>query len=188
MISPTVSNGFGTSGTFSGYFFTFDDSTDGGTSLMSPACPDPCFVGSGASICVSGEGAEVKDDDDYSIDWGAGLGWNLSQAEGSDVKGTADLSGYTYVTVALQCNTQTTSLRAKLDFGLGLNYCAPIMCDASNQLALATDFLNECWQGGKQEALDPSMLTAVQAVQVSIYTSKGSTTPFDFCVTEISFQ
>jgi hypothetical protein len=103
-----------------------------------------------------------------------------------DAKTPVDISAYTTVTVTLACNTQTSNLRAKIDFDDSTNYCAPIMC-GSNPLDLKTSFLDECWEGGAQTELDPTLLTSVAGIQIGVYTSKGSTTPFDFCVTEISF-
>ena len=48
--------------------------------------------------------------------------------------------------------------------------------------------MEECWEGGSNSALDPHKLSAVLGVDLQIFTNKDSTTPFDFCVTELSFH
>ena len=188
VISPTVSDGYGWAGPLKGYWYTMTDNEQGGTSTITPACPDPCFESSGPSICVSGEGAEVPDEDSYGEYWGAGIGWSLNQApeggEGSELP--ADLSSYTTLTLDIECNT-TSPLRAKLSFGDDSNTCTVLAC-GRNVLAIGDYFFGECWAGGAQEALDTSLLVGVVALQIQVPTRIGEPTPFDFCVTEASFQ
>jgi hypothetical protein len=182
---PVANNGFATGDGVEGYWYTTGDFVDGGTSTISPACPDPCFAASGRSICVFGEGAEVQNGD-YSLYWGAIVGWNLNQAEDPDTTGTVNLTRYTMVTVGLSCNMDSP-LRLLLDLDNGTHYCTPIMCGTS-VLDLPGSFLNECWEGGEQTPLDRQLLRAVRGIQIQVTTTVSEPTPFDFCVTEVSFQ
>jgi hypothetical protein len=187
---PTVNNGWGVSanGSFTGYWYTFSDNADGGTSTISPICDTPCFSAAGTSVCVSGTAAQVPDELSYGTYWGVGLGWNLKQAEAPpNEPAMADLSGYSTVTIGLQVNTPSP-IRAKLDFGDATNYCVSAFANGANSLTLTTDFVGECWEGGKALPLQPSLLAAVKAIQIQVPTSMSAPTPFDFCVTQVTFQ
>jgi hypothetical protein len=130
----------------------------------------------------------VTDENGFSINWGVGLGWNLDQAlEEPNDPVPADLSAYSTVTVGLEVNTVAT-YRVRLDFGDASNYCVASVTNGSNTLDLRTDFVDECWAGGAATPLDPSLLSSVVALHIQVPTWLDTETPYDFCVTEVSFQ
>jgi hypothetical protein len=151
-----------------GYTFSYSDGKG------STACNAmTAFCGAGATAVA----------DPMGTIWGAGLGANLNQAMAtsstSPPVGTYSVtgSGIAYTIT----NLPTQGMRLIID-NSGTDYCAPLSA-ASGTVKWAS-FNSKCWDGsGTSLTAAPTAATHVQ-FQV---TAGTTTSPFNFCVSAVSF-
>jgi hypothetical protein len=180
--SFTVMNSYSMGDGFKGYWYTYKDAAG---STITPDCSGPaapCFAGA-SSICVSGSAAQVVMMM-YAKYWGAGVGWNLNQAVAAPNPAMgASLAGKTAVTVDLDMKT-TAPLRLKLKIaGEPSDYCTTVAA-GSNTVPFSM-FTKECWSPGGVALPAGAM---VEALQLQVPSNDKAATPFDFCVTNVSFK
>jgi hypothetical protein len=155
-----------TSGTYSGYDFSFSDGK-GSTICLSAS-----------SLCAAGTTA-AQDPPTYSV-WGAGFGFNLSPDTTATTTVEVQLAG-AGVSVAL--SSLPTGAEARVQVTVGTtDYCAK-MTTATQTLAW-TSFNTKCWDN-TGTALTAAPKTGKIQFQASSGTAAGT---FDFCVTSLSFQ
>jgi len=151
-----------------GAFYTYGDED---TSTITPA-----DFSAAADICVSGTiGASSADT------WGAGVGFNLNQAEGSETKNpwnatAAGISGISFTIDTLP----TGGLVRMISESGDADYCVEITT-AGAQTVLFSETSADCWEAGGA-APDATTLTAVKW-QVAAVTAEY---PFDFCISAVS--
>jgi hypothetical protein len=184
-------NGIATPGSYyatstaHGNVWTAQD-TDGSTIRI----PNPdmlCATGTAIKIPVSDAGVA-----DYGGAWGVDLGWNLNQdrlADGaSSAQTPANLSGLTKMTIGL---SRATGLNLRVQFqvqdadsGGSSYYCANV--PATGGTIPLTGMTLNCWTSGGA-AFDPSIMQPL-TVALQVVTDTTQAYPFDFCVTDWSFQ
>lgn len=173
----TTVGGYHSSGTLKGYFWTSADSKAPGTGTSTVM---PETFESTPKICASGVAAKVPSDTAYSTHWGTLVGWNVNQGEmPPNDPSTAAITGT--ITVGVSGSKVPSGLRIKVAVG-STDYCAPLV-SGSNTIK-ASDLKKECWlTAGAAYAGEP-----VAAIAVQVTTNTMSTTPFDFCITEMSIK
>jgi hypothetical protein len=121
---------------------------------------------------------------EYSIVWGAQLGWDLNTSLPADLDGkqsvTIGLSGATGLSLSVNLNLPNT------DGGLDLPFCAPLNLNNGVGTILFTSFTTDCWQpGGKR--FDPVSMKP-QSLSIEVKASTGQDTPFNFCLTQLKIE
>jgi hypothetical protein len=175
--SRVVSNGYLTTGPWSGSGFT---ATDPGAATITPNCGGAACVPpfTGNSFCMQGTVTGRADYTGFAM-----LGWNLSQPMG----GTAatwpvpDSGG---VTVTVSSLPPSVALRVQLQ-GTDPHSGADRWCAAlSNGVLMPwSEFKTNCWQGGSpQDALTPG--TPLQQGAI-IVPGLLTDLPFDVCLIDV---
>lgn len=151
-----------------GAFYTYGD----GTSTITPES----FSAAGEEICVTGNVAATATDI-----WGAGVGFNLNQAEGSDDTNpwNATAAGITGIKFTLSALPAGGLLRLIYASG-GADYCVEVTA-AGEQTVLFSETTADCWEAGG----DPPDVTTLESVkwQVAAVTDSYA---FDFCISAVS--
>jgi hypothetical protein len=172
----TVSNGYGRGYGFQGYWETFVYEE----AVISPTCPSPCFADSGGAVCVQGTVGPS------TMAQGM-LTWNLDESvDRASGLGTVDLS-----------NTRTLTIGVQQGAGHGSSLWAGVYSDTANGTACARisagtsvlrlrDLVTNCALGIGGDRLTD--LRRVMWVSVIASSEDGTVTPFDFCITHVSFE
>lgn len=147
----------------------------------STACIDPTAACLKGSTDVAGTTSAT-----FGTNWGAGIGFNLNQAQGSTTAGAytvpSNATGITYSLSNLPSQGIRVTIGNTTSSG-GTDYCA--ILKATSGMVPWSSFNTQCWPGGSGTSLSapPTGPTHVQ-FQVE---SDTAVTPFDFCVTGVSF-
>lgn len=170
--SDIFMGGFGksTTGTWSGYGYTYKY----GTATITPGMGNSCFAG--AKLCANGS---VPADDKS----GAGLGWNIGQAVGA----TATTKVPITTPVTLKFAGVTTGMRVQLSASSAVSYCYTLT-DAEITAGTATipyaSFKTACWDAATAMAYDG--VVAIEAIQIAVPGSTaGAAKTFDFCLLDV---
>lgn len=171
--SVIFSAGFGTStaGTpkWSGYGYTYKY----GTATITPGMGNSCFAG--MKFCASGS---VPASDAS----GAGLGWNISQAQGASTMSKVPVTAPVKISFA----GFTDGMRVQLSASTTVSYCyalTPAEVAAKTATIPLASFKTECW-GTTGTAYDG--VVPIEAIQVAVPGSTaGAAKTFDFCVLDI---
>lgn len=168
-------DGFGksTTGTWSGYAFTFPY-MGGGTINPDSSKGTGCFKG--AKMCASGTVPA-----DYNA--GAAIGWNLGQASGSMTNTPVALTGSIKVTVA----GAVAGMRVSLSPATGESFCytltaTDVTAIASGLTLPVTMFQQYCYDTTKAVAYSSA---AIKAVQIEVPGDKAGAKSFDFCLIDV---
>ncbi|MES1183068.1 MAG: hypothetical protein ABUL60_04585 [Myxococcales bacterium] len=169
--SAIFTAGFGksTTGTWSGYGYTYKY----GTATVAPGMGTACFAA--AKFCANG----TVPADDKS---GAGLGWNIAQ-----IMNASTMSKVAIATpVTIKFAGITTGMRAQLSASATVSYCYTFT-DADITAGTATiplaSFKTECW-GTTGTAYDGAV--PIEAIQIAVPGSTaGAAKTFDICVLDV---
>lgn len=169
--STIFMGGFGksTTGTWSGYAYTYKY----GTATVSPGMGTSCFAA--AKLCANGS---VPADDKS----GAGLGWNIGQAMGASTTSKVAITK----PVVLKFAGVTAGMRAQLSASATVSYCYTFadadITAGSATIALAS-FKTECW-GTTGTAYDG--VVPIEAIQIAVPGSTaGAAKTFDLCLLDV---
>ncbi|RYZ05662.1 MAG: hypothetical protein EOO73_19425 [Myxococcales bacterium] len=168
--SLIFTGGFGksTTGTWSGYGFTFVY----GAAIVTPGTGTSCFAG--AKMCASGSVPAA----DTS---GAGLGWNIGQAMGSM---TATKVAIT-TPIKLTSTGLAAGMRVQLSVSKDLAYCYTLTAAdvATGTTTIAPgSFATDCW--GTEGMVYGS--TPVESIQIVVPgATGGAAKAFDVCIVDI---
>jgi hypothetical protein len=151
-----------------GYAYSYEDGK-GSTACMTSA-----------ALC--GKGSTAVADAAGTI-WGAGIGINLNQAaattSASPAVDTTQATG-TGVQYALS-NLPPQGMRIVIDSG-GTDYCAPI--GSASGIVYWSSFNTKCWDDSGTALTGPPATATHLLFQI---TADAASTPFDVCVTGVSF-
>ena len=165
--STIFTGGYGqsTTGMWKGYGFTFKY----GTATITPGTGNGCFEAK--KFCASGS---VPASDSA----GAGLGWNLNQAQGT--------SSTTAVAVKTPVTIKVAGLpagsRVQLSASATVQYCYTLAAAMTTATIPLASFKTECW-GTEGVAYDG--VTPIEAIQVVIPGAAAAAKTFDFCVLDV---
>jgi hypothetical protein len=165
--SLIFTNGYGQAktGMWKGYGFTFKY----GTATITPGSGTGCFEA--AKFCASGTvpAADTA---------GAGLGWNLSQAQGTSTAAKVAVASAVKISFA----GLPAGSRVQLSESATVQYCYTLTTAESTSATIPlTSFKTECWgTTGVAYAGTP-----VEAIQVVVPGAAAAAKTFDFCVTDI---
>ena len=167
--STFATDGYGTSGAWSGYLFTANDAM----TTVSPACPTPCFVGAGAKLCASGS---------VGATYGsfAMIGYNVNQ----NVSGTAPAT-WTTTGTGISVNVSNpgqTPMRIKVTVGT-TDYCTDLSTAGGAQTKVWADFKTMCW--GTAGVVLPAG-SAITSVALQVPGTEAAATPYNFCVVNLA--
>ncbi len=167
--------GYCTLGSAHGYFFSYSDANDGGSSTATlPRSDTMCVTGTAAGTVCSAQSC-------YSSHWGAGIGVNLNQPKGQNTTpanfASAGSSGVTYALDAFGGQMRLVVGDSKTDYCYNLT-------SPSGTIPWSS-FNSACWGSGTPLSGPPASFTSVR-FQVVADTSYGDDTSFDFCVTKLS--
>jgi hypothetical protein len=172
------SNGLGVQGSF----FVGSDGMEGGPSTISAY-----FVG--ADICVSGTAGPVGlgpgGTPDYSRSWGAVLGLNLWQPEGTETAGdwspttpSGEVTGFSFV---MSGSVIPADVRFAVDGRE--SYCGLVSTvSGMNQTWPLGELETECWSG---MGVSPRGNEPFTTLQWLIPTNTDFAVPFEFCITDL---
>jgi expansin (peptidoglycan-binding protein) len=144
--------------------------------------------GHGSTVCIDstamcGTGTTAVADAAGTI-WGAGIGANLNQAQGTAASPNPSVNNYaatgTGIAYSLS-NLPAQGMRIVIDNG-GTDYCVPIAA-ASGTVGWAS-FNTKCWDNSG------TFLSGAPATATHILfqvTADAASTPFNFCVTHVAF-
>jgi len=169
--STIFMGGFGksTTGTWSGYGYTYKY----GTATVTPGMGTSCFAL--AKMCANGS---VPADDKS----GAGLGWNIAQAMGASTMAKAAIT----TPVTLKFAGVTAGMRVQLSASATVSYCYTITAAEATAGAATIpleSFKTECW-GTTGIAYDG--VVPIEAIQVAVPGSTaGAAQTFDLCLLDI---
>jgi hypothetical protein len=176
--SIVLDGGYYANGAFKGYLYT----AAGDKSTITPPCgTGSCF---GANACVSGSVPKVSSATAYSAEWGALVGWNISQEKvPPNPIGTTVLDGKTInVALAVGASPLPAGMRVKVAVA-GVDYCAAL--SGATASVPASSLKKECWTPGGSGLPAGALVDAI-AIQV---TSDGSANKtFDFCIAALSID
>ena len=177
----TVSNGMATSGTWSGYAYTYVGSTP---ATISPTCGSTgtCFTTAAKQLCVTGSVGP-----DPSFGASAGFGWDIGGTASSGAAGTSGSSGGAKPAIApggtgLSYNVPgiTTSMRIQVEDAAGNDYCATVPTANTGTIPWGS-FTQKCYNSPPGTAYTSS--TKITSVQIVVPTTSGSmANAFCFCV------
>jgi hypothetical protein len=163
-----------------GAFYPFGDYTGmpAGTTTVTL---DP-FEAASSTVCLSGVASAVLEED-YTRYWGGGLGLNLGDPGGMVgpqpwTRGT--VTGFSFTVTG---PTIPPNIRFGANTPDGANFCADDIPTAGTvQMAFNSLTLN-CYAAGGA-ALTPT--AALEAIQWQVVTVIDQTTPFDFCIENLT--
>ncbi len=191
-------------GDFKGVVWITDDSkgenatrTDITYSNIEIATGEMCVTGTARKVPLKENPASTSDYD-YAGVWGAEFGWNLNQVNDAD-GGTsdpmpADVSNIESVTVNFEGVTDpAVPLRVQVlvpgtDGAADQTFCTTVKVAELPQTIPLTSLVVECWAGGKKApAFDPATMQPSN-LQIQVYTDTKADHPFNFCMTELTFN
>ena len=119
---------------------------------------------------------------DYGATWGATLGFNLNQDEGSDTANSIDLAaqGVCGVTFNVSAVPPDGTLRFIFESG-GTDYCVEVTAAGTQTVAFSAAS-ESCWEAGGA-TIDG---TSVSGLKWQIATNVDASYAFDFCITELA--
>ncbi len=177
-------NGYIDNGTMCGYAWT-GMNKNAGAAIPGQSIDPPCGTATGA-VCFTGATvcatAEIPANDPPAYS-GVMIGWNVSQANGSDTAGTWNATG-TGITVTFNDGGATGVVRVLVQ-SAGTDYCA----DAAASPATFTwaQFKKECYNATPGAAFAAGSPVTAIAVQVNgSDTAAQSLT--DFCLTSVALN
>ncbi len=179
----TVMDGYGMSGTWMGYAYTFVGPATGSKATIAPAT----FMAM-TTLCASGM---ITADTTYASV--AGMGWNINQAKGTTAveppimtvatSGTGlaiSVGSVTGLTLAPGAGSQ---LRAQIKTAAG-DYCAAIPAAGTSMIPWAM-FNTKCWNTAETGAAPFTAGTAIKAVELVIPSTAAATIgPFNMCLVD----
>ena len=177
---------------YQGYCFTFADNF-GSTAYPPCGSASPCFSAQ-SGLCVMAHLAASS-----GRAWGAGIGCNLNQAQGTDSLAlNADIRGKTKITVAVYGCRVPNQLQVQLDVSnppmdssgvLGSGYfCNLVTLSAPDASGISTasipirDLRQDCWIAGGIP-IDPATML-VRTVQLQVNASSEAS-GLDFCISNL---
>lgn len=169
--SAIFNGGFGasTTGTWTGYGYTYKF----GTATVTPGMGTSCF--SGKKFCASG----TIPADDAS---GAGLGWNIAQAMGATT--TMKVAITTPVKITFAGITAATGARVQISESATTSYCYTLSAaeaTAGTATIPLASFKTKCWDTtGVAYAGTP-----IEAIQISVPGAAAAGKTFDLCVLDV---
>jgi hypothetical protein len=162
--------GFGksTTGTWSGYGYTYKY----GTATVTPGMGTSCFAG--AKMCANGSvpAADTA---------GAGLGWNIAQMMGASTMAKVAIA----TPVVLKFAGVTAGMRVQLSASATVSYCYTLTAaeaTAGTATIPLASFKTECW-GTTGIAYDG--VVPIEAIQVAVPGGAAAAQTFDLCVLDI---
>lgn len=176
----TVMDGYGTSGTWMGYAYTFTGPATGSKGTIAPAN----FMGM-TSVCAMGM---ITADPMYlSV---AGLGWNINQAKGTTAAEPPIMTVATSGT-GLEVNVTVTGLTLAAGSGSPLraqikasaDYCAPIAASGVSKIPWSM-FNTKCWNTAETGAMAFAAGTAIKAVELIVPSTTTAVGPFNICLVD----
>jgi hypothetical protein len=173
-----LDGGFYESGAFKGYLYT----AAGDKSTVTPGCgTGTCF---GTSACASGTVPKVSSATAFSAEWGALVGWNVSQEKmpPNPINAIA-LDGKTInVTLAAGSVPLPSGMRVKVAIG-GVDYCT-VLSGGTASVPVAS-LKKECWAPGGAGVPAGAL---IEAVAVQIVSDAAADKKFDFCISALSIE
>jgi hypothetical protein len=171
--STIATDGYGMSGTWKGYAYTFG----GSTATISPGCDTagtmPCFKMAGANLCASGTlGADTTY---HSV---AGVGWAINQEKAAP--NPVDTVAPTGTGIAVNVAGGTAGLRVSITDGT-TEWCAPLPASGMGTVPWAS-FNTKCWDGSGTAY---TAGTPIAKVQILLPSMAATALPFCICVVSI---
>ncbi|HET9956885.1 MAG TPA: hypothetical protein VFQ61_20455 [Polyangiaceae bacterium] len=173
--STIFMEGYGTSGTWMGYAYTYKY----GTATITPGSSQTQSCFPGAVLCAAGSVPATYDD-------GAGIGWSINQAKAGGTPDTVALTG----TVKVQLAGATAGMRVGLQpAGTAAEFCYELAAadvTAANGTGLSlpvSSFKSKCYDTATAVAYAGE---PIQAIQISIPGTKDAVRAFDVCIVSIS--
>lgn len=170
--STIFMDGYGMSGTWQGYAYTYTYGTGAAAPTFKPGSSTTMSCFPGKTVCANGS---IPASDDS----GGGLGWSIGQPKGGTAAGVA-VSGK----IKFQAKGVVVGMRLGLTPG---DYCYTLTADdvtAINGTGLTIDaskFATKCW-GTTGTAFAGGM---VEGVQIAIPGSAAAAKTFDYCIIAI---
>lgn len=163
----TAGYGQSTTGMWKGYGFTFKY----GTATITPGSGTGCFEAK--KFCASGSvpAADTA---------GAGLGWNLGQAQGA----TATTAVPIKTAVTISFAGLPAGSRVQLSASATVQYCYTLAATETTSATIPyASFKKDCWDTATAVAYDG--VTPIEAIQVVVPGAMAAAKTFDFCVTDV---
>lgn len=176
----TVSNGYATGYGFQGYWYT-----EALEATLTPKCPSPCFSNSGGSLCV-----EVTPDSDGGVGLGLAV-WNLNQpakAGPGRSEDTADITSYTTLKIGVEQRAgDELQLIAAVHPNTEHDTGCALIATGMNTIVLR-DLTTRCFAPSSsygESLVDEDLQNATNLL---VQATSSSPTPYEFCITHVSFE
>jgi len=149
----------------------------------------------GKGYCANGTSAMTIDNNedgspDYSVNWGAGVGFNLCAVSETEVytigtcpNNLSNLTGFRLTIVAAEF--PASELRVTMAEE-GRNESTFINAEKVATLGQSYDYLFADAVVGYDSGADPINIPNVNALQIQVSSVTSADTPFDFCVEDIT--
>jgi len=193
-ITPNVWN-------ISGTWYTYDDNTAGDTGIPGTSTITGSVSATGKGYCAVGTSAMTIDNDgdgsvDYSVNWGAGIGFNICAFSETDVHTIAtcpnNLSTLTGFTLTIAA-TEFPASELRVTFAEGVepnvrNESTYIDAASVAELGVPYTYLFADAEVGylSDPSTAPINIPEVKALQVQVSSVTTADTPFNFCVEDIT--
>jgi hypothetical protein len=142
------------------------------------------FATSPTTVCAAGVASAVPDDTGYSQFWGGGVGLNLADAGGAMGVGAwapGAVTGFSFTVSGPAI--PPGRLRFNATTPTETTYCLNALVAGPNTVTLGT-LTQDCYATPPGAALPAG--TALQAIQWQVATVLDATTPFDFCIENLT--
>lgn len=173
-----------------GAVFTYADLHTETTAVETIEGATACFAGEAFQVDLDCEITDPNASDCYGEFWGAAIGFNLNQGidevtmEGTDPMpydaAAAGIRGFSF---DLSGNTVPTSMRFTVETSTG-EFCTrsatPVLL-GSNEFTFE-DLFTTCWNNSGDPLTDT---TSILKIAWQVVTNDSSTTPFDYCVSNV---
>jgi len=165
--STFATDGYGTSGAWSGYVFVAKDAT----TTLTPAT----FEGTlGKKLCV--DGSISATDQSFAM-----IGFNVNQAASEPNPVETWTTTGTGISVNVS-NPGQTPMRIKVTVGT-TDYCTDLSAAGGAQTKVWADFKTLCW--GSEGVVLPAG-SAISSVAVQVPGTASAATPYNFCVVNLA--
>ena len=182
-------NSFGIQGAW--YVFCDSDGLPPGTSTISPSGDAP--FAAATTICVSGSagvigtipGTNPPQYDWGGATWGAGVGLNLNQLEGSPAASPyanpQGIKGFEVTLSGTVGGDSTIRVKYQVAGSAAIDYCTEVAVPGTHAVLFA-DTIASCWQAGGA----PPSPTSISAIQFQVVSNQVAAKSFNFCVDSIA--
>jgi hypothetical protein len=163
-----------------GSFFAFSDDVTGGETTI--ALDD--FATAPTTVCASGVASAVPDGDSYDTHWGGGIGLNLGdpgQMQALVPWSAGSVTGFSFT---LTGTTIPGSLRFQAVTPAEVTYCLNTVPSGANSVSL-TSLAQECYNTATPGPAWTAS-TSLATLQWQVATVLDATTPFDFCIENLT--